>query len=251
MTDDLSLDFSTVDGQVAAAKAAEDPWLARRRRTFGASDVPALVLAYGNEWDPEDTTTPRYILDKARPNNYGNGTYPRLVLEKAGVRASGKGNSATEAGQRRERELLLKWKRGIPNQPWEGTIDVDSVRHADAAPREWFPLVDRDAPMVAVTPDGWCRDLLGGNVGIELKCSRYDGEELPWYWYDQKQAQMAACAEDWGIVVQGVNWSMGHVKDGPVRSWRVERDEPRIELIRDVCRRAWDDVLKVRKEAGK
>ena len=232
---------------MVAAPPTEDPWLARRSLTFGASDVPSLMVAYGDQ----GPGGPRYILDKAKPHVYGGGIYPRVVLEKAGVRAASKGNSATRAGQERERQLLLAWKAKLPELGLEGVIDASSIRHADAAPKEWFPLVDREATMIAVTPDGWCRDMLNALVGIELKCSVYDGEALPWYWYDQKQAQMAACAEDWGVVVQGVRWSRTDLRDGPVRSWVVARDEARIASIRAVCKRAWADVLEVRKVAGK
>jgi hypothetical protein len=135
MPDDLSLDFGTVTEQLKE-KPEGDAWLARRELTFGASDVPALLMGYFR--DDYSIRAPRYLEDKARPHNFADGTYPRIVLEKAGARKAQKGNSATRAGQKRERELLLTWKRSIPSQPFEEMIDVDSIRHADAAPKEWF-----------------------------------------------------------------------------------------------------------------
>jgi hypothetical protein len=253
MTDDLSLDDATVSAQLAEREPV-DPWHARRAMTFGASEVPALVVGLGTLGDWVGYVgTPGYLLDKAKLFPSPIGMVPRIILEKAGVRAPLKVGKAAAAGTRRERELLLAWKAEVDAglHPDADGVDVGSIRHADAAPKEWFPLVDRECPSLAVTPDAWCRDMFGANVGVELKCSTYAADVLPGWWLDQKQAQIAACAEDWGIVVQGVDWSAGWKKDGPVRSWRVDRDDARITLIRDVCRRGWEMVEAIRKTVSK
>ena len=75
MTDDLSLDPAVVAGQLAEpaeVAPAADPWRARRAYGFGASDVPALLIALGY-YAPDDDwwTVDRVALRRTATAAFG------------------------------------------------------------------------------------------------------------------------------------------------------------------------------------
>ncbi len=241
---DLALDIATTDAQLDArsVEPARDPWLARRAYGFGASDVPALLLALGRR-GPD---APRYMKENAKLVSARGRSVPRLLAEKAGILAPKKAGSAAAVGSAREVELLGEWRRLLENGQFycdaESLIDTTSIKHAGDVPREWFPLVDRTCPALTCTPDAWCRDTLGELVGVELKCSRDERRELPWYWRVQKQAQLAVTGETHGLVVCGEGWARGLESIGPIRVWEVARDEDVIAEIRAAAAAAWTVV---------
>lgn len=240
--DDLSFDFGTVDAQ-----PARDPWLERRDGGIGASDVPILLHGFGVKVyeDPPD-----YIVNKSRLFKSAVGPVPRLVLEKAGLKAPLKaGSSVKQAGNNRERELCLAWKRRLlrgEGEPFEGLLDPASIRHADSVPKEWFPLISRACPVLGVTPDSWARDVFGALWAIEFKTSVHEVTGLrPWH-ADQVQAQMSAVPFEAGAVVCGEFWAAHWRPDGPIHAWPVHRDEALIRTIREVCERAWELVQRLK-----
>jgi len=254
VTDDLSLDFETVEAQCATRTSSAGStnttgssggsgglsgWHGRRAHGFGASDVPALLLAFGSAgYD----NPPKYLADKARTTNRTFGL-PRLIAEKAGLIDPKEVGQAAARGTARERELLDQWRELLEHRQFycdeEMLIVPETICHASDVPQEWFPLVDRECPSLTCTPDAWCRDVVGRLVGVELKCSASERRELPRWWWHQKQAQFCPTAESWGLVVCGEKWSAWHGDDGPVRSWPVQRDESAIAIIRDACVRGW------------
>jgi hypothetical protein len=122
-------------------------------------------------------------------------------------------------GSERERELVARAEAGLAMGP---------IAHADLAPREFYPLVDRECPVLTATPDGWCRG----------------PSDEPWYWRVQLQAQIACMAAEAGALVCGPGWIVGSEAD-PIW-WLVERDDVEIARIRRVAVRAWDDVERLR-----
>jgi len=229
--DGLALDADTVAAQLAD-RTAVDPWLARRAYGWGASEVAALLLAY----DPRDEETRaarRYHLVDAGIGRHG---VPRLVARKAGLAVGRRQSSAMRVGQLREAELLAHS---------EVASVYGAIVPADAAPREWYPLVDRECPELTATPDGWCRGPSGELIAAEAKCTRdHPGRELPWYWRVQLQAQIACMAAAAGLLVCGPGWVTG--ADTSPAWWLVERDAEEIDRVRRVARRAWEDVERIR-----
>ena len=244
MTDALSLDAATIDAQLAGPRARvyESPWHARRALGFGASDVPALLVGLGLH-SVEDT--PRHIAANAAPVRVAAGgsalgagviVVPRIVAEKAGIKRPLAAGRAAAIGTAREGELLRAWRDSLgPESPY----DPESVGHMSALPRE-LHAGQRDiaSPMLAASYDGWCRDVFGGLLVVELKCGHLERDSLPWYWRAQVQAQLACSGLSRGVLVLGQRWARGD-DDGPIVSWLVERDEIAIAEIRDAVSRAW------------
>ncbi|MBK8260184.1 MAG: hypothetical protein IPK80_02470 [Nannocystis sp.] len=230
MGDALSLDHETVAAQTAVVVA--DPWLARRRHGWGASEVPALLLAYDHR-DDEARTARRYHLEDAEVTRRGN--VPRIVARKAGLLASVRLSRAMSEGARRERELVETWAR---------ECGFDGVTMADAMPREFLPLRDDECPRLTATPDAWCRGPSDELIAVEAKCTFDHPSECAWYWRAQTQAQMACMSAAAAVLVCGPGWVRG--EDTRPVSWLIERDEREIARIRDVCVRAWADVERVR-----
>lgn len=165
-----------------------------------------------------------------------------MFLEKAGFAKPTAGNASMRIGAAREPELLAAWRATLG----ESVLDGESVVHASALPRELYPLVDRECPRLAVTPDAWCRDLWGGLVCVECKCSRYDGAELPLHWRIQCQAQIAVMDAVMGVVVLGRHWSVSMEHVGEVVAFPVERDEAMIASIRGAVVDGWQRVTDLR-----
>lgn len=252
--DDLALDMATVDAQLAEPApiaVPADPWLARRALGFGASDVPALLIAVAG-YSPEGA--PDYIAERARPTNRTLG-FPRIIAEKAGIVAPKKVSTAAETGTRRERELLWQWAARVARRQFycevESLIVPSRVRHADVAMRCAMPWVDRHCPTLTATLDAWADDVLGEEVAIELKCSASERRDLPWHWRAQVQAQLAVTGAAYGLLVCGEQWAAWHGNDGPIRCWEVPRNEDEIAVIRDATRRGWEMVEAAKAEAAK
>lgn len=246
---DLALDDATVGGQLETAAPVQppaDPWLARRALGWGASDVPALLIALGAR--PADGA-PRYIADRARVLRQTRG-YPRLIAEKALLVAPYATGRAATRGTARERELLAHWRTLLEHGQYycddERDVVPESVTHADALLRCAWPLVDRHCPPLTCTLDAWARDTWGCELVAELKCSATERRELPWYWRDQLQAQLAVTGADYGLLVCGEYWSADYGHDGPVRVWPVQRDEDAIDEIRSAARVGWCMVEEAR-----
>lgn len=253
--DDLSLDMETLDAQISEAKASEtyapeDPWLARRQMHVGGSDVPVALIAMGLMRAP--TNTPQYITKRTKAYRQTNGQ-PRIVYEKAGKVAPYRAGAAAAVGSRRELELLEEWKRVAKSDPLphEEELDTDTAVHASQLPQEWFPLVDRHAPSLAVTPDGLVRTKTGELVCLEMKCSAkgmsrfVDG--LPWYWNAQACALVAAQGIKRCLVVIGLEWARGDLLvRGPVTSFMVEPTQSQLDLVRKAATMVMDRVVEVR-----
>jgi hypothetical protein len=228
--DELSLDAETVATQ--AATVQRDPWLARRLHGWGASEVAALLLAYDPR-DEEARTARRYHHDDAE---HGRAGVPRLVARKAGLLAGRRQSSAMAVGSQRERELVARA---------EALIAIGPIAHADCAPREFYPLVDRECPVLTATPDGWCRGPSDELIAVEAKCTReHPGVVIPWYWRSQLQAQIACMSAEAGILVCGPGWVVGS-NTSPMW-WMLERNDDEIARIRRVAVRAWVDVERLR-----
>lgn len=234
MTDALSLDLETVAAQTATVE--RDPWLVRRMAGWGASEIPALLLAY-DRTDAEARTARRYHLDAAAVGRWG---VPRIVAQKAGLAARDRTSRTMSIGAARERELIAAWA---------ASSGYDGVTHADSAPREWYPLIDRACPSLTATPDAWCRGPSGELIAVEGKCTTDCPSTLAWYWRVQVSAQLAAMSAAAGIVVCGPGWIFGSYA-APL-SWLIERDEREVARVRDVARFAWGVVTALRERAGR
>jgi hypothetical protein len=233
----LSMELDVIDRQLAEPRAPESAWLERRKSGFGASEIAALYLALGIE---APGYTPKYLAEKAeRVRRRGNPI--RLFGEKAGLVKSAKTGRAASQGTARERELLKAWAEQAASD--SGVLPF-TVSHSDLAPRCWYPLVDRVEPRLLCTPDAWAMDANGRNVLIELKCSSGERSEIPWYWSLQCHAELAVTGADVALLVCGERWaaSWSTQGDGPIRTWRVERDEGICNDIRGLCREGWIEV---------
>lgn len=250
---DAALDFSLdgMDAQLAEAgpllAPPADPWLARRSLGFGASDVPALLLAAGLR---SADGCPGYLADKAKPTRSTRGL-PRLIAEKAGIVAPKKVGSAAQRGTERERELLSAWRDLLVREVYydvaaEGAVLPDRITHADALLKSAWPLVDRYAPSLSATLDAWAWDALDLELVVECKCSATERREIPWWWRDQVMAQLAVTGAAYGLLCCGEFWSHWSGNDGPIRVWRVDRNETEIAVIRDATTRGWQAVQEVR-----
>lgn len=229
-TDALSLDLETVAAQLAD-KSTRDPWLARRDFTWGASDVPALLLAYDPR--PEERATARkYHIEDA---DIGRAGVPRIVARKAGLTGAKGVTSAMALGTAREDELARLWAR---------RSDAEIYR---PAPKCLLPYVDRHCPCVAVTPDFFGIDDFGLDFVLEAKCTFDRRDTGPhWFFRVQVQAQIAACAVSYGVVVVGPGWARDlDMRDSPV-SHVVMPDKQEQERIRFACMRGWQDVSMVK-----
>lgn len=241
--DDLSLDPVVVDAQAAEprVRAPLSPWHQRRALGFGASDVPALLVGLGLR---DASSVPGYIAENAKGIRVAGGdVYPRIVLEKAGRKAARKVGTSADIGRVREVELIAAWAATLTERD---AIDPESVTHASVLPIELTPLVDRECPRLAVSPDGWCRDVLGELVLVEAKCGNAWRDALPWYWRAQIMAQLAATGVGMGVLVLGQQWSRSMEARGPIQAWPVERVESEIEEIRAAVRAGWLLVQKAK-----
>lgn len=230
------------------ASVPGDPWLQRRSLGFGASDMPALLVALGLVSQP----APKYVTDRAKKTNRTKG-YPRIIAEKAGLVETQGVGPAARRGTARERELLEQWRlrllHGTATNEAERLIDPHRVRHADVAMRCAMPWVDRHCPMLTATLDAWADDVMGDEVAIELKCSASERTELTWWWQTQVLCQLAVTGAPYGLLVCGEQWAAWHGNDGPIRCWVIERDEVAITALREAARRGWQMVEDAREKA--
>ena len=247
------------DHLAGAAPVAEpaDPWLRRRAHAFGASEAGALLILAGHR-HPEDA--PRWVAELARPIRVGLGgrwvQVPRLIARKAGLAAPAKRTPAMDRGIELERELFVRAVRLMVRGALRGgggLLDPRSMRHAASVPREWLPLVDRECPRLAATPDAWARDILDRHVAVELKTNVRPIVDLPWHYRAQVLVQCSTMAAESGCLIAGQGWALPRDDGpdgptGPLAAWDVERDEVEIERIRAAARSAWDRVEELREQ---
>jgi hypothetical protein len=229
----LSFDPAVMEAEareVSRVVATRDPWLERRGLHFGASEIAALMIALGLR---SPIGVPKYMAENAK----------KLLHVKAGLRRPGKVGRAAAEGTRSERALVAAFSADTAC-PVRDLLT--SITHSDAAPRSFWPLVDRYCPRLSCTPDAWGRDITGADVLIEAKCTT---EPLPsphWYWTIQVQAQLAVTACEWGAVVIGDGWAAHWKQPGDVHAHVVERDEVVIAEIRSAVTDGWQRVEALR-----
>jgi hypothetical protein len=216
-----------------------DPWLVRRMHAWGASELPALLVALGRR-APE--SAPGYVRDNAKRIRTRAGVFPRIVLEKAGARAPLAAGDAARIGSAREPDLLRAWAATLTDAD---VLDASTVTHSSSVPRWLWPVVDRRCHRLAVSLDAWCSDVVGEHVPIELKCGRVQRPECPWHWRIQVQAQMAATDASLAVVVCGQGWSRSMEATGSIDAWPVERDDAAIAELREACAEGWAMVEKI------
>lgn len=248
----LALDFSNAAMEPPALADAYrpnvpmDPWLARRTRAWGGSEVGPLLVAYGLA--PLDAILPGWVLEQSE--HYARLGVPKILAWKSGLRARPAGDTKTkDAGNTLERELLARYKATIASC----RVDPKTIRHADTLPRQFYPFFDGDCAHLAVTPDAWAKAHDGELAMIELKTSVKDlvVVRMPWHYRCQLQAEMAVCAARWGLLVIGERWIQpdGYSLErsrGPIRAFATARDESMIHLVRTVATEAWSVVEQLR-----
>lgn len=237
-----------------------DPeWMARRSISFGASEVASVMVALGlrdpEQWAPSSWTLRNANFIKVK----GGNKVPRIFLQKAGIKKPFADSPEADAGRRREWRLMDRW-RELSRTAETGAsalIDPSSVQFTGfGIPLNIMPLIDRYCPSLSATPDGWARDGVSRFVTIDAKCSyhpyraKWEGG-IPPHVFLQKQAQMSVCAADYGLVVEGEEWSATWKDDrglppGPVVTHRVDRDDDVIEEIRQAVTKAMGIVKGLR-----
>jgi len=262
VTDDLALDFShagmTPTAEAYAPTPIADPWLTRRRLTFGASDAAALMIAVGRR---PAADFPRWVQDAARP--IAPWKQPRLFVEKAGLVGPLKRSRPSELGLERERELVRTWSalvaRGVAGPDAE-LIDPASIVYVpDVIPQELLPFVNRYATALSCSPDMLVRNVLGVLGVADAKCNTDDYAEryggAPPHYGLQLQVQMDTCAGEFGLVIEGSGWG-AEWRDhddgspcGPVRTWPVEKDDAVIAELREAGEEGAERVCALREEA--
>ena len=233
-------DFDAED-QTLGAEPPADEWLQRRLRSFGASEVAALMIATGRR---NAADYPQWVQDLAKPIRVKGGKAPRLFARKALLSSQGKLSSVAAAGTRRERELYEAALRLIEagTLPGGGGLLLpEGLRYVpDHVPREWLPKRDDVEDRLSATPDAYClKDALGRQVAVELKCTAHAVLTVPPHYALQLQAQMACMGAESGVLVVGQQWAAGWQPDGPVCAWDVERDDAVITELREAAREGW------------
>lgn len=236
--DDLSLDTATVDAQLA--EVVHEPatgWHARRALRIGASDVPAVLLAYDPRPDEADTAR-AYHLAAAAPTTPREGlTIPFVLARKLGLRRPERMSSDAARGASREVELLERWA-SIRAHWYSGLRLASKMAPWEMAPRDlrsdWLQCT-LDASAIG----------FAGRVVVEAKCTRDMPRGLAWYWRAQVQAQMACTDASEAVVVVGPGWATGADAE-PI--WHVvDRDESEIARIRRACTMAGEDMMRARR----
>lgn len=240
-----------------------DPWEVRRDFAFGASEMAALFIALGMR-HAEDF--PGFIRSEAHVMKRGPHKVSRLFLRKAGLARPLKPTRPMILGSEREPELIRQWtervRRGLCGKEAR-TLDPSTVQHSSCVPRSFYPLTHHRLKHLAVTPDAWALDLMGGLVAIEAKCSyqpymnKY--RDAAPHHVLQLHAQMMVMEGDAGIAVEGERWSNDYwdhagEPSGPVRTWPVRRDESVVREIEKAIPLGWEAVQELlhaaRKEAA-
>jgi len=224
------------------------PWHARRLFGFGASDVPALLVALRLR---DAANAPHHVLANAAEHRFktpndGCEKWPRIVLEKAGVKAQLKAGRAAAIGTEREPELVAAWRDMHAD---DHCVDPRSVTHASIVPRELQSAVrDVACPFLSASLDAWGRDAMTkALLPIEAKCGHVERTALPWHWRAQVQAQLACTGLARGFVILGQMWARGPDVHGPIVTFEVERDELEIAEIRKAVGMCWSWVELIKK----
>lgn len=252
VTDAISCDPAVMSAELEAPVDPRSPatWLGRRAYSFGASEAHALLVICGKR---SADTCPRWMLDElVKETRTRFGAVPMLLARKAGLRRAQTQKRIMQIGTRREVEVLDHFRR---EQAHLYDLDADSIKHAFDVPDEWMPLIDRQCPQLASTPDAWGREIYEGLlIVIEVKCSyepyaqRYG--RCPPYYETQVQARMGAELGARGLLIEGEAWSNERVPDGPVTPWKIDRDDAVIDEVRACARELWPQVeaLRAQKE---
>lgn len=258
MESDLSLDPEVVEAQLRQERVpTRGRRITRGSYGIGAGDVAKLMLALGRR---ELESAPAWMRKEVKPMKR-MGNHSRFLLQKAGrVKRLASGHEQA-TGSNREAELFLRWLDEVETlAPMPLDIDPDSVVWAGGLPDEFPPWFDKECPRLTVRTDGWCR-VESDRVlcTLSLKCARYGfadpawwsqcGDEAPWYYALQAQAEMAALNAEYTLLVVGCGWirdSDDPREDGPVKTIRVDRNDELIREIRDVVREGWAEIEKLR-----
>ncbi len=230
-----------MDAQAAEPRVRKlSAWHRRRALTFGASEVPSLLIAFGLRDGAKATKRCRDNAAIVR----GSLGVPRIIAEKAGVKRP----LSHPGGGTREGELVRKWAARLgPSDPYVAS----SLVHYDEPEETKATLVDATCPRLAVSLDGRIREMFGSLGVVEAKEGDVDTRDgvCPWQWDTQVQSQLAASELGWGVAVQGVGWA--YRNDDLIRWWHIERDETAIAEIRSAVTRAWAmvDETKAKAEA--
>ena len=214
---------------------ARTAWLDRRRHAWGASEIPALLLAYDERAD-ELRTARKYHLEDAGIGRHG---VPRIVARKAGLLAAKRASAAMRTGSEREAELLDALS------VWSDLTQIARVEgHPIFGPMS--PVRDRlGAPLAAsIDAIAFVDGPGGGAVAVEAKCTRDGVVVVPWYWIAQLQAQLACSGYARGAIVVGEGWAAG--ADSAPRWWLFDACGEWHARIRRVAVRAWADVEMIR-----
>lgn len=217
-----------MEAQAREAAPRRDPWLERRRESFGASEAGALLIRLGHE----HPSVPAHVMTASR----------RLFEVKAGLKSPGKAGQAAARGNDVEADVVQRFNAQVTGWP--------PVVHASTMPREFLPLVDRVERRMSWTPDGWCR-LRGALVVVEVKTDMHGTRAEPdWCWRLQLQQAMAVSGAVVGLLIYAPGWA--HWNDsarGELVTWAVERDDHTIATLRHACATGWAQVEEMRARA--
>jgi hypothetical protein len=255
---DLSLALDVVDAQMQSERAPRRGHrYTRGAHGIGAGEVAKLMLALGRR-SVDDA--PRWMREEVKPMTRMGG-HSRFLLQKAGrVKKLAAGNEQA-TGVRREAELFLRWLDDVETlAPMPLDVDPDTAVWAGGLPDEFPPWADKECRQLTVRTDGWCRVEHDRVLcTLSLKCARYGfsqpawwsqcGNEAPWYYALQAQAEMAALNAEYTLLVVGCGWirdSDDPRDDGPIKTIRVDRDDELIREIRDVVSEGWAQIEKLR-----
>jgi len=270
---DLSADFAAMTDpappEAVPVPPPADPWLARRRFGFGASEIALVLVALG--WRSEDILASHQKKKNTRPRRKGIPRVHRVFLEKAGLVAPLKmnrePNSPPEVGKRREPELVRRWldkvKRGTAG-PDCLHLQPSTAHYVERRwPRQMLPIVDPQCFRLRVSPDVLISDCFGALECWDAKCSLKPYAELTdeqraagvtplrEHHRIQVNAQIAACNAGAGGVLEGEGWSAtyrDHAGEaiGPIVSRAVERDDELIRELRAAATEGWARVEEAR-----
>jgi hypothetical protein len=228
MSDALSLDLDTTTAQAATVRRVpSDPWLARRARRIGGSDVPAVLLAYDPRPDEIDAA-PRYIAEAAALTRTTRGEMPMVIARKAGLRAPVRRSAMMGRGLAREASLLRSWAR---------TTGTRVVLASEMPPHARQPI-DHDCASIAVTLDAMAWDAIDGWAPAEAKCTRDAYSAPSWYHRAQVQTQIACALAVGAWLVVGPGWGASDDGGGEPVAWWIERDDDEIARIRRAATKA-------------